>query len=300
MTVPVDVIVDITERGLAEEKFRLAVEACPNGMVMFDCDGNMVMVNAEIEQQFGYRREELFGRPVDMLVPERLRSQQAGHQEAFGHQPESRRIGAGPDLFGLRKNGSEFSVEIGLTPIRTGEGLLVLAVIVDVSERRRTERLKDEFVATVSHELRTPLTSIYGSLGLLMGRWGGTLPEPAARMLMIAQKNSQRLVRLINDILDIEKIESGRVVFKLSRIDVRSLVEQAIEASRGFAEGYRVRVRLDAASADSEVNADPDRLAQVVANLLSNAIKFSPADEEVLVTVGHGREEWRRYPHIGA
>jgi PAS domain S-box-containing protein len=285
VTIPIDVVVDTSECSLAEEKFRLAVEACPSGMVMIDHNGNMVMVNAEIERQFGYRREELIGHPADMLVPERLRSRAAHRQEAFGRQPESRRLGAGPDLFGLRKDGSEFFVEIGLTPIPTGEDVLVLAVIVDVSERRRAERLKDEFVATVSHELRTPLTSIYGSLGLLMGRWGGALPEPAARMLMIAHQNSQRLVRLINDILDIEKIESGRVVFKSSRVDVHSLVEQAIEASRGFAEGYGVRVRLDSALVDGEVNVDPDRLVQVVTNLLSNAIKFSPADKDVLVTI---------------
>jgi PAS domain S-box-containing protein len=136
MTVPADLMVDSTERALAEEKLRLAVEACPSGMVMIDHRGDMVMVNAEIEQQFGYRREELIGKPVDMLVPERLRSQQARHREAFSRQPETRRIGAGPDLFGLRQDGSEFSVEIGLTPIRTGDGLLVLAVIVDVSERK--------------------------------------------------------------------------------------------------------------------------------------------------------------------
>jgi signal transduction histidine kinase len=152
-------------------------------------------------------------------------------------------------------------------------------------ERKRLERLKDEFVSTVSHELRTPLTSISGSLALLVGQWGGKLPEPAVRLLVIAHKNSQRLVRLVNDILDIEKIESGRVVFKLERVDVRPLVEQAIESNRGFAEGYGVRVRLDTAAADGEVNADPDRLAQVITNLLSNAIKFSPADKEVLVAI---------------
>jgi signal transduction histidine kinase len=153
------------------------------------------------------------------------------------------------------------------------------------TERKRLEWLKEEFVATVSHELRTPLTSISGSLGLLMGRWASTLPDPAARLLAIADKNCQRLVRLINDILDIEKLEAGRVVFNLSCVDIRTLVNQTIEANRGFAEGHGVRVRLDTASADGEVSADPDRLAQVITNLLSNAIKFSPEDEEVLVAI---------------
>ena len=364
---------DFNDRGLAEEKFRLAVEACPNGMVMFDGHGKTVMVNTEIERQFGYRRESLIGQPVDMLIPVRLRGQYALHREAVNYLPEVCRIGADPNLFGLRRNGSEFPIEVGLTPIRLSDGLLVLAVIVDVSERKdsekhlaqmegryrglleaapdamvvvnqagkivllnvqaekqfgyrrdellgqkvtniipdgfaerliadalrstedalaqqigtgieltgrrkdgdefpieimlsplespegilitaavrdisvrkQMERLKDDFVATVSHELRTPLTSISGSLGLLVGRWAGELPESAARLLTIAHTNSQRLVRLINDILDIEKIEFGRVVFKMGQIDVRTLVEQTIESNRGFAEGYKVRIRLD-------------------------------------------------------
>jgi len=152
-------------------------------------------------------------------------------------------------------------------------------------ERKRLERLKDEFVATVSHELRTPLTSISGSLGLLMGTMAGNLPDATRRLLAIAHKNSQRLVRLVNDILDIEKMESGQVAFKFGRVQLRSLIEQAIEANRGFAEDYSVRIRLDDAAAFGDVRADPDRLAQVVTNLLSNSIKFSPAGNEVVVAI---------------
>jgi signal transduction histidine kinase len=153
------------------------------------------------------------------------------------------------------------------------------------SERKRMEWLKDDFVATVSHELRTPLTSISGSLGLLVGHWASTMPDSAARLLAIAHKNSQRLVRLINDILDIEKLEAGLNVFNFSRVDVRALINQTIEANRGFAESYDVRIRLCAGSMEAEVDADPDRLAQVVTNLLSNAIKFSPARSEVVIAV---------------
>jgi len=158
------------------------------------------------------------------------------------------------------------------------------------AERKRLERLKDEFVSTVSHELRTPLTSITGSLGLLMGNAAGNLPTPMARLLTIAHTNSQRLVRLVNDILDIEKMEAGRVVFNFSRVEVRTLVAQAIEANRGFAEGYGVRIRLEEALAGADVRADPDRLLQVVTNLLSNAIKFSPPDGEVVVAIKKGAD----------
>jgi PAS domain S-box-containing protein len=276
---------DITEQRFAEEKFRLAVESCPSGMLMVDRTGKVVLVNTEIERLFGYPREELIGRSVDVLVPRGLRGQHARHRAGFTLRPEAHRIGIGRELSGQRKDGSEFPLEVTLNPIHTGEGLLILGVIVDISERKRLERLKEEFVSTVSHELRTPLTSICGSLGLLIGGATGKLPDPAARLLAIAQSNSQRLVRLVNDILDIEKMESNRVAFSFRRVEARALVEQAIEANRGFADSYGIRVRLDPDSVAGEVHADPDRLAQVVTNLLSNAIKFSPPDGEVEVAV---------------
>jgi signal transduction histidine kinase len=164
----------------------------------------------------------------------------------------------------------------------------VLRAVRYAGERKRLERLKDEFVSTVSHELRTPLTSISGSLGLLMGNAAGKLPPSMGRLLAIAHNNCQRLVRLVNDILDIEKIEAGHMGFSFRRVAVRALVAQAIEANRGFAESYGVRVRLEDAGGAADVRADPDRLLQVVTNLLSNAIKFSPANAEVEVAIEKG------------
>ena len=155
-------------------------------------------------------------------------------------------------------------------------------------ERKRLERMKDEFVSTVSHELRTPLTSIAGSLGLLMGRAAGALPGPAAHLLEIAHSNSQRLVRLVNDILDIEKLESGHVVFNMRRVEVRPLIEETIEAIGEFAQGLGVRIRVEGVPAVHDLRADTDRLAQVITNLLSNAVKFSPPDSEVVVSIENG------------
>jgi signal transduction histidine kinase len=157
-------------------------------------------------------------------------------------------------------------------------------------ERQRLDRLKDEFIATVSHELRTPLTSISSSLGLLMGKATGNLPGPVARLLAIAHTNCLRLVRLVNDILDVERMESGRVVFNFTQVEVRSLVEQTIEANWGLAESHGVRVRLEDGRAVGVVRADSDRLAQVLTNLLSNAVKFSPADGEVVCAIENGAD----------
>lgn len=160
-----------------------------------------------------------------------------------------------------------------------------MAVVRDITERRRVESMKDAFVSTVSHELRTPLTSIAGSLGLLAGGAAGALPDKAARLISIAHSNSQRLVRLINDILDVEKLESGKVVLNMKALDLESLAERSIDGVRGYAEqlGVALAVEVDDAV---QVTGDEDRLIQVTTNLLSNALKFSPRGGEVTVRLG--------------
>jgi PAS domain S-box-containing protein len=276
----------------AQEIFRLAVDACPGGVVVIDSGGKIAVVNAEAEDMFGYRSHELIGRSVDMLVPERLRPQYVRFLQQLDIRSDSRRAGLSRDLFGLRKDGSEFPAEVGLNPLPTREGPMVLGVVVDISERRQMERLKDEFVSTVSHELRTPLTSIAASLGLLSGAAHLDLPATAKRLIAIAHSNSERLVRLINDILDIEKIEAGNVSLDLQRVEVGALVAQTIEANRALADESGVQLRL-VESAAHEVRADPDRLMQVVTNLLSNAIKFSPRSAEVVVSIAPCNERVR-------
>jgi len=280
------VIRDISQRknaekhlALMEARYHGLLEAAPDTMVAVNHAGEIVLLNLQAEKEFGYRRDELLGQNIKKIIPERVA------ERLTADSPRSSltlQIGTEIELTGRRKDGGEFPIEIMLSPLESAERILVIR---NISVRRQTERLKDEFVATVSHELRTPLTSISGSLGLLAGQWASKLPESAARLLAIAHTNSQRLVRLINDILDIEKLESGHVVFNLSKVAVRPLVEHALEDNRGFAQSYGVQVRLGVMSDDADVNADPDRLAQVITNLLSNAIKFSPAGGEVLVAV---------------
>jgi PAS domain S-box-containing protein len=275
---------DIT-RTLSNEMFRLAVEACPNGMVMTDAKGIIVMVNSEVEKLFGYARADLVGHSVAILVPERLRTSFAGHFRNFMLNPETRRMGPERELFGRRKDGVEIPLEVGLNPFAVGEELMVLSVIIDISQRKRHERLKDEFIATVSHELRTPLTSISASLGLLIGCWANALPESATRLLTIAHGNSQRLARLINDILDIQKMESGQLSFNLCRVNIVGLVERAIADSLRYASTYGVTIGIEVRSINTDAKVDPDRLVQVITNLLSNAIKFSPTSGSVEVVI---------------
>jgi DNA-binding response OmpR family regulator/two-component sensor histidine kinase len=154
-------------------------------------------------------------------------------------------------------------------------------IVRDVTERKRIEQLKSEFVSTVSHELRTPLTSIRGALGLVAGGRVGEISNEAQEMVNIALKNSGRLVRLINDILDVEKIQSGKLDFEIQQLDLSVVMKDAIAANDGFALEHDSRIVLASEPEPVLVHADSDRLAQVFANLISNAVKFSPAGEAV-------------------
>ena len=267
-----------------EEVFRKAIEASPVGIVMIDAAGHIVLANPESERLFGYATGELIGQSIDILVPDNIRARHAHLRAKFGARPKMR-PGAARAFNGRRKDGSEFAIEVGLNPIQTANGPLVLGSIVDVSEILRIGRLQDEFIATVSHELRTPLTSIIGALGLLVINGRATLPAATLRLLAIAQSNAQRLVRLVNSILDIEKIDSGKAVFVLKCVEISGLVAQAIEVNRAAADCVGVRLRFDAAAGPSETRADAGWLLQVFVNLLSNAIKFSPPDREVVIAI---------------
>jgi len=155
----------------------------------------------------------------------------------------------------------------------------------DVTEQKRIERMKDEFIATVNHELRTPVTTIAGPLSLLTTGAGGELPPKAQQLADMAQRNCQRLTRLVNEIVDFERLHTGLMTFDFRRVDVRSLLERAIEAQRPTAEKAVIRLQLAAGGGGVAVRADPARLMQVFENLLSNAIKFSPPDADVAMAL---------------
>ncbi len=254
-----------------------------DAIITLNPSGSIETVNASAERMFGYSAPELDRRDVSLLVDiaadgdgeflKRLGASQGALEGGLLRQMEAR-----------RKDGQTFPVDVALGAMQLPTGTHVVAVVRDISERRRIEQLKDEFVSTVSHELRTPLTSIAGSLGLLAGGAAGPLPEKAGRLIQIAQANSQRLVRLINDILDIEKIESGKLRLEMASLDLRDIAARAVDGVHGYAEEMGVVLTLADGDA-APVRGDADRLIQVVTNLLSNASKFSPRGGEVRVTV---------------
>jgi signal transduction histidine kinase len=181
-------------------------------------------------------------------------------------------------------------VKIGL--VSTGRERFFSAFLHDISQRKEVERLKDEFISTVSHELRTPLTAIYGSLSLLASGMAGELPPEAGQLLAISHDSTERLIRLINDLLDLEKIASGKIEYRVQVQPLAPLVQQALRDTQSYADGLRVELALQV-DADSVVGADVDRIVQVCVNLLSNAIKFSQPGTRVEVRVTES-EGWAR------
>ena len=279
------------ERGAHREATRLrAIFASTTDAIMIlDPRGRIEAVNAATTRMLGYSPADLLGRDASTLLD--VADGDGSFHERVGLSDGRLTHPNWLDRTVRHRDGSSVPVDIalGLMPL-PGE-LHIVAAIRDISERKALERMKDEFVATVSHELRTPLTSVVGSLGLLRAGSVGTLPAPAYRLVEIAENNSRRLIRLINDILDIEKIGSGRMHFERQPIDLVKTLERAIEDSRGLAEANGTRIELVAPKGQAMVRGDEDRLLQVVGNLLSNAIRFSPENGcvRVLLTSDNGQ-----------
>jgi PAS domain S-box-containing protein len=285
--------VDVTEsktsrQALAdsEARYRSIVNTVVDGIITIDERGTMQSINPAAEAIFGYSARELVGRNVAMLMPNPY---QAGHDDFLAHYLDTGErsiIGCGGrEVVGQRRDGSTFPLELGVSEVYFGAQRFFIGMCRDVSERKRMERLKDEFVSTVSHELRTPLTSIRGSLGLIAGGAVGALPDKAKRLVEIAHSNCQRLVNLVNDILDIQKIEAGGMAFDMTRLDLMEVARRALDDNGSYAQQFDVAVALESALPSVYVQGDFNRLLQVVTNLLSNAVKFSPQGEVVILRV---------------
>ena len=255
-----------------------------DGIFGTDSAGRIVFVNPAAANMLGAHAFDLIGRTVHSVVhEERKGREKCSDQCRTGRAFLVREGTSGQDVF-YRKNGASFPVEFSVTPM-VEHNVAVGSVLSfrDISQRYALDRMKDEFVSTVSHELRTPLTSIRGSLGLLSTGLLGEMGEKASNLLRIAVSNSDRLVRLINDILDLERMQSGRAPLTYRSCDLEELAKQAIDAMTPMAEAAKVQLLLDAGPVQVEV--DPDRLQQVMTNLLSNAIKFSPPQSQVTVSI---------------
>jgi PAS domain S-box-containing protein len=416
-----------THLGQMEARYRGLLEAAPDAMVVVNQGGEIVLLNAQAEKRFGYRRDELLGQDVKNIIPDGFSERLIADGLRSAEDALQQQIGAGIELTGRRKDGSEFPIELMLSPLESAEGVLVTAAIRDIStsramagqmarsaadlakqntllnlvngelaaivrsspiavfatdpagivtmwspaaerltgfhdqqalglflpivpedavedfrnrvrwvsegesasnvelmaqkkdgtmielsismgpltdesgvargaislaenvteavaERKRIARMQSDFVSTVSHELRTPLTSIGGSLALIAGGAAGVINDRATRLVEIANNNTQRLIRLVNDILDIEKLQSGQMVFRFEEVNLDEIVEQAISANLAYVETLGIEIRRLGAASNIFIRADGDRVNQAITNLLSNAAKFSPAGARVEIS----------------
>ncbi|HZR27241.1 MAG TPA: PAS domain-containing sensor histidine kinase [Terriglobales bacterium] len=291
----------------AETRFRNLLEAAPDGILEVDQQGNITLLNQAAEKMFGYSRDELLGLKVEKLVPDSVRPQHHRHRDNYTSHPQVRPMGSGLQLKAQRKDGSLFPVEISLSPNMVDGEFHVIALIRDISERKQAEdhlravreqyttelaaknqelerrnreieqanRLKSEFMASMSHELRTPLHTIIGFSELLTEEIEGPLNEKQKRFLGHILRDSSHLLELINEVLDLSKIESGRLALQFTSFNFSECVQEVLTGiqQRAIAKEIRIEQR---AMYDGPLYADRLRVKESLYNLLSNAVKFTP------------------------
>jgi PAS domain S-box-containing protein len=278
------------ERERAEELSRqqeILLGSVADGICGVDRNGLVRFANPAAARLLGARPANLIGKPVHQLVHGAAPADRKCPDDCPLRRASGQRKAVAGEGTIYRSNGTGFPAEFFLNPI-LDQGRFSGSVLSfrDISQRYALDRMKDEFVSTVSHELRTPLTSIRGALGLLSSGMLGTINEKAANLLRIALSNSERLVRLINDILDLERTQSGREPLAFRPVQLGEIVRQAIDGMQPVADEAGVLLIHD--KTQTEILADSDRLLQVVTNLLSNAVKFSPANSAVSVMLRPG------------
>jgi PAS domain S-box-containing protein len=288
-------VVDITERRRAEARFRTVVESAPSGVVMIDRRGQIVLVNREVERLFGYSRTELLGEAIEKLVPERFRDEHPTVRGGFIGNPQARPMGAGRDLFGRRKDGREIPVEIGLSPLRTDEGVFVLASVVDITERKRAElelrRSNEElerFAYVASHDLQEPLRMVGSFVQLLGKRYKGKLDADADEFIGYALDGALRMQRLIEDLLAFSRV--GTRGKPLVPTDANVVLAQSLGSLKLAIEEAGATVTSDPLPV---VPADAGQLEQLFLNLVSNALKFRGSEPpRVHVSAAHDQRDW--------
>jgi protein-histidine pros-kinase len=296
---------DLTDRHearrKAERQFRDLLESAPDAMVIVDAQGKIVLVNSQAVALFGWRHEEMLGQPIELLVPQRLRAAHPGHRAAFFAQPKPRQMGAGLELHGLRKDNSEFPVEISLSPIQTEGGLLIASAIRDATERKRSEqilqeanRMKSEFLANMSHELRTPLNGILGFSELLVDQRFGPLNDKQREYIGDIHECGLHLLQLINDVLDLSKVEAGKMANHVEVFSPQAALSSVCTVVGPMARKKRVQLHQPAHVERDTVALDQQKFKQILLNLLSNAVKFTEPGGQVFVDMDHNGEDQLR------
>jgi protein-histidine pros-kinase len=272
----------LRDSKFADARYHDILQSTPDAIVIVNDTGRIVLINNQTEAAFGYTRAELIGQPLGILLAESYRGAYVGHQSNYFPQPRTRSMGIGLELRALRKNGEEFPVEISLGPLHTGEGTLGMSTIRDITERKIFERslqnanrMKSEFLASMSHELRTPLNGIIGFTEFLIDGKPGPLNGKQKEYLNDVYNSAKHLLQLINDVLDLAKVEAGRIDLNPETFPIAKAVAEICGVIFGIAHKKRVEVRVALPADIGEVTLDMQKFKQICFNLLANAIKFT-------------------------
>jgi len=278
---------ELSEREL---QFKAITDNANDGIISVNEHGNMTYLNQSAQKIFGYNLGMIIGRPISMLFSV---AQKSVVEEVFNRLQETPDPSINNSLLeldGINSQSESFSLEFSLARWQTGDRSNYTAIVRDITERKKIERIKNEFISTVSHELRTPLTAISGSLSLIEHGVGGKMNEQSQALVKNASRNASRLTTLVNDLLDSEKMASGNMRYNMQVCEISDLVKKSLESNQPVAEQEKILLDFSETAA---VNAcvDPDRFIQVMTNLLANAIKFSPEGGIIKIRVTSDEKE---------
>jgi len=280
----------------SEHRIAAIVEAAQDAFIAVDQRGLIIDWNPAAERMFGWARHEVVGWPMaEMILPERYRPSIAKALHSLRQLESDAQVRRRLERTVINRQGAEFTAETTVALAGTGSDAFFSIFLHDISERKKVDRMKTEFVSTVSHELRTPLTSIHASLSMLDQGMTGKLPADVTALISIASQSCERLMRMVNDLLDIQKMESGLMKYRCTPEHMAPLLRHVAEAMSGQASLAGVKIELDLPPGSDRVKAevDPDRMVQVLSNLVSNAVKFTPPGRAVTIGLAQ-RPGWAR------
>jgi PAS domain S-box-containing protein len=278
----------LRDAKLVEARYDGILESMPDAIIVANAAGRIVLANGQAERLFGYPRHALRGMVLEALMPQRFRTAHIGYRAGFAAEPLVRAMGSGRDLYGLRSDGVEFPVEISLSPVATEEGTLVMSAIRDITERKLSElalqeknvelakaiATKDRFLNGMSHELRTPLNAIIGFTGTMLMKLPGPINDEQAKQLRMVQSSARHLLSLINDLLDLTRIDSGRVELEVAPLPCRALIDEVLASFKPQARSKGLALEFEPQE-DLTVSSDRRAVQQILMNLVHNAIKFT-------------------------